>query len=88
MDTPMKQEVQITSLKMGRYLSNAWMKTIGKSETDLCTECQMLETIDHILTQWKKCNISKVLNEKYLEKKIDFTTKMFISRSIQFNYEN
>ena len=79
MDTPRKQEVQITRLRMGRVLCNAWLKTIGKSETDLCTECQVEETIDHIFTKCQKHNISKILYEKCLGKKVDFTIKNILS---------
>ena len=77
MDTPRKQEVQITRLRLGRVLCNVWLKTIGIIETNLCTECQVTEDIDHILTKCKKHNISKVLYEKCLEKKLTLTPKIY-----------
>ena len=79
MDTPRKQEVQMTRLRMGRVLCNAWLKIIGKSETDLCTECQVEETIEHIFIKCKKHNISNILHEKCLEKGVDFTIKNVLS---------
>lgn len=48
MDFLRKREVQITRLRLGHILNNKWLKTIGKSPTDLCSKCQITETIEHL----------------------------------------
>jgi len=79
MDCLRKREVQITRLRMGHILTNSWLKTIGRSQTDLCSECQVPETIDHILTACKKHNISYLLSHKCAEIKVECTVKNILS---------
>jgi len=78
-DSLRKREVQITRLRMGHILTNTWLKHIGKSTTDLCSECQVPETIDHILIACKKHDISKLIFEKCALKKVECTVKSVLS---------
>jgi len=78
-DSPRKREVQITRLRMGHILSNTWLKHIGKSLTDLCAECQVPDTIHHILIACKKHDISKLIFEKCAKKKVECTVENILS---------
>jgi ribonuclease HI len=78
-DSPRKREVQITRLRMGHILSNTWLKHIGKSLTDLCAECQVPDTIHHILIACKKHDISKLILEKCAKKKVECTVENILS---------
>ena len=79
MDSIRKREVQITRLRMGHVLNNNWLKVIGKSTTDLCSECQVPETIEHTLFACKKNDISVLLLKKCADKKVECTVKSIFS---------
>ena len=78
-DFPRKREVQITRLRMGHILTNTWLKTIRRSPTDLCSECHVPETIDHLLIACKKHDISQLLFKKCAEKKVECTVENILS---------
>ena len=64
---------------MGHILTNTWLKYIGKSPTDLCSECQVPDTIDHLLIACKKHDISKLILEKCAQRKVECTVKNILS---------
>src|SRR6218665_507431 len=70
-----KKEVQLSRLRLGTYLTNHRLHIMGKHPTGLCDLYQVEESIEHILLQCNKENISSILKNQCLIYKSDFNLK-------------
>ena len=58
------KEVQISRLRLGVALTNHRLYRIGRHPDGLCSLCQTPDTIQHLLLQCKKHNISTLLKDQ------------------------
>ena len=58
------KEVQISRLRLGKALTNHRLYRIGRHPDGLCSLCQTPDTIQHLLLQCKKHNISTLLKDQ------------------------
>jgi len=58
------KEVQISRLRLGTALTNHRLHKIGKHPDGLCCLCQVPDTIEHLLLQCNKHNISNILKDQ------------------------
>jgi len=83
-DTPRKQEVQTTRLRLGRVLLNRWLHTMNLHPDGDCEECGTPDTIEHLLLECSRKNISRTIRNKCQELGIDCTVKNILQvRSLQ-----
>jgi ribonuclease HI len=74
-DTPRKQEVQISRLRLGRVLLNQWLHKMNLHPDGNCEECDVPDTIEHLLLECSRKNISRTIRNKCQELGIDCTMK-------------
>jgi ribonuclease HI len=73
-DAPRKLEVQITRLRLGKVLLNQWLHQMDLHPDGNCDECNVPDTIDHLLLECCRKNISQTIHDKCQELGIPCTT--------------
>lgn len=74
-DTPRRQEVQMSRLRLGRVLLNQWLHIMNLHPDGKCEECDVPDTIDHLLLECSRKNISRTIRNKCQELGVESTTR-------------
>jgi len=72
------KEVQIGRLRLGVAITNKRLFQMRKHPTGFCDTCEVTESIEHILLECKKENISTILKEKCNSYKSEFNLKSLL----------
>jgi ribonuclease HI len=78
LDPSRQREVQITRLRLGVALTNKKLFQMGKHPNGFCDVCQVKETVEHLLLECKKENISTTLKNQCEIYKSDFNLKTLL----------
>ena len=72
------KEVQISRLRLGVAITNKKLFQMKKHPNGLCDTCEVTESIEHILLECKKENISNILKDKCNSYKSEFNLKSLL----------
>ncbi len=50
-----REEIVMTRLRIGHSILNSTLHIIGKHPTGFCEYCQKLETIEHVVLNFRRC---------------------------------
>jgi ribonuclease HI len=72
------KEVQINRLRLGVAITNKRLFQMRKHPTGLCDTCEVTESIEHLLLECKKENISTILKDQCNSYKSEFNLKSLL----------